>query len=98
MKDEPDVVSLHSLPMQFRLLIEKPIQRVLGPSIKTYKIIVIDALDECTDHDMVEKLIQAIVTFAPNMPLKFHFQSGDNYHPERDSPQSHGSAKDPIVA
>ena len=75
MEDEPDVGSLYTLSMQFRLLLEEPIQRVIDLSIKTYKIIVIDALDECTKPGMVEKLIQAVVTFAPKIPLKFFISS-----------------------
>ena len=75
MEDEPDVGSLYTLSMQFRLLLEKPIQRVLDPSIKTYKIVVIDALDECTKLGIVEKLIQAVVAFAPKIPLKFFISS-----------------------
>ena len=77
MEGEPDVVSLYTLFTQFRLLLEKPIQRVIDPAIKTYKIIVIDALDECTNLDTVEKLIEAIVTFARNIPLKFFISSRD---------------------
>ena len=68
---EPDVGSMHTLSKQFRLLLVEPIQRALDPSVKTYKTVVIDALDECTNLGTVEKLIQAIVGFAPDMPLKF---------------------------
>ena len=69
--EKPDVGSLHKLSVQFRLLLVDPIQCALGRSIKTYKVVVIDALDECTNLGTVEKLIQAIVRFAPDMPLKF---------------------------
>ena len=68
---EPELGSLHTLLTQIRLLLVEPIQRALSPSITTYKIVVIDALDECTNLRTVEKLIQAIVRFAPDMPLKF---------------------------
>ena len=70
--EKPDVGSLHKLSDQFRLLLVDPIKSilVLGSSLKTY-IVVIDALDECTNVGTVEKLIQAIVGFAPGMPLKF---------------------------
>ena len=39
---------------QIRLLLVEPIQRALGPSIKTFKIVVIDALDECTNLGTVD--------------------------------------------
>ena len=74
---EPDVGSMHPLSKQFRLLLVGPIQRTLDPSVDTYKIVVIDALDECTNLGTVEKLIQAIVEFAPDMPLKFFISSRD---------------------
>ena len=68
---EPDVGSMHTLSKQFRLLLVEPIQRALGPSIKTYKIVVIDALDECINLGTVERLVQSVVDYAPAMPLKF---------------------------
>ena len=69
-EEKPDVGSLHKLSVQFRLLLVDPIKSVFDSSLKTY-VVVIDALDECTNLGIVEKLIQAIVGFAPNMPLKF---------------------------
>ena len=62
--------SLHNLSVQFRLLLIDPIKSILGLSLKTY-VVVIDALDECTNLGTVEKLIQAIVGFGLDMPLKF---------------------------
>ena len=73
---QPDVGSLHNLSAQFHLLLVDPIKSALESSRKTY-IVVIDALDECTNLGTVEKLIQAIVEFAPDMPLKFLVTSRD---------------------
>ena len=73
-EERPDVGSLHKLSVQFRLLLVDPIKSVLDSSLKTY-VVVIDALDECTNLGTVEKLIQAIVEFAPDMPLKFLISS-----------------------
>ena len=75
-EEKPDVGSLHKLSVQFRLLLVDPIKSVLDSSPKTY-VVVIDALDECTNLGTVEKLIQAIVGFAPDMPLKFMVTSRD---------------------
>ena len=74
---EPDVGSMHTLSKQFRLLLLEPIRRALGPSVKTYKIVVIDALDECVNLGTVEKLVQSVVDYTPAMPLKFFISSRD---------------------
>ena len=75
-EEQPDVGSLHKLSAQFRLLLVDPIKSVRDSSVKTY-VIIIDALDECMNLGMVEKLIQAIVEFALDMPLKFFISSRD---------------------
>ena len=72
---EPDVGSMHTVSKQFRLLLVEPIQRALGPSVKTYKVVVVDALDECVNLGTVEKLIQSFVDYAPDVPLKFFISS-----------------------
>ena len=73
-EEQSDVGSLHNLSVQFRLLLVDLIKS--DSSLKTY-VIVIDALDECTNLGMVEKLLQAIVGFAPDMGLKFFISSRD---------------------
>ena len=75
-EEKPDVGSLHKLSVQFRLLLVDPVKSVLDSSLKTY-VVVIDALDECTKLVQVEKFIQAVVDFAPDMPLKFFISSRD---------------------
>ena len=75
-EEKHDVGSLHKLSVQFRLLLVDPIKSILDSSLKTY-VVVIDALDECTNLGTVEKLIQAIIGFAPDMPLKFLVTSWD---------------------
>jgi hypothetical protein len=57
------------------LLLVEPIKRALDPSIQTYKIVIVDALDECTKLGTVEKLIQSVVACAPDIPLKFFISS-----------------------
>jgi hypothetical protein len=76
-EDKPDVALFHTLSMQFRLLLVKPIMHALGASVKAYKTVVIDALDECTKLGTVERLIEAIVECAPDIPLKFLICSRD---------------------
>ena len=74
-EDKPGVGALHAVSKQFRLLLVNPIKGVLDSSIKIYKIVIIDALDECTTPGTVENLIQAVVEFASDMPLKFFISS-----------------------
>ena len=75
---EPDVGSMHTLSKQFRLLLVGPIQRALDPSVKIYKIVVIDALDECTNLGTAEKLVQSVVNYTPDLPLKFFISSRES--------------------
>ena len=75
-EEKPDVGSLRKLSVQFRLLLVDPIKSVLDLSLKTC-VVVIDALDECTKLATVDKFIQAVVDFAPDMPLKFFISSRD---------------------
>ena len=73
-EDKPGV-GLHAVSKQLRLLLVNPIKGVFDSSIKIYKIVIIDALDECTKLGTVENLIQAVVEFASDMPLKFFISS-----------------------
>ena len=75
-EEKPSVGSLHKVSVQFHLLLVDPIKSVLDSSLKTY-VVVIDALDECTKLVTVEKFIQAVVGFAPDIPLKFFISSRD---------------------
>ena len=47
-----------------------------GP-VKTYKIIVIDAVDECTDLQLVYSLVQLIFESTSAVPLKDFIASRD---------------------
>ena len=64
---------------QFNKFIRDPIQvsARVGNSNKTYKIIVIDAVDECTDLRLVSSLIRLILESAFAIPLKVFIASRD---------------------
>ena len=62
---------------QFNKLIRNPIQVLVGNKVKTYKIIAIDAVDECTDLRLVSSLIQLILKSASAIPLKVFIASRD---------------------
>ena len=67
---DPDVANLNSLSQQFSSLIVNPIEQVVGKDVKIYKVIVIDALDECSSSSIVESFIKAILGSVADIPLK----------------------------
>ena len=71
---EPTYINLVD---QFNKLIYDPIQVSVGNTVKTYKVIVIDAVDECTDLRLVSSLIQLILESSSTNPLKFFISSRD---------------------
>ncbi|GLB44022.1 hypothetical protein LshimejAT787_1502060 [Lyophyllum shimeji] len=71
---EPTYINLED---QFEKLIRHPIRACIGQGMKTYKIIVIDAVDECTDHGIVGSLIRLMLQSASAIPLKFFVTSRD---------------------
>ncbi|THU81077.1 hypothetical protein K435DRAFT_579283, partial [Dendrothele bispora CBS 962.96] len=79
LKDEPKLAERTYIDprKQFRKLIHDPMRTSLKQSITKYKIIVIDALDECTELEQVSALIRVILDFAHHIPLKFVIASRD---------------------
>ncbi|KAF8228359.1 hypothetical protein L208DRAFT_1460228 [Tricholoma matsutake] len=74
--DERLMESTYSnLKDQFEKLICQPIRKAIGQSIKTYKTIVIDAVDECTDLRLASSLIQLILSSVSDLPLKIFIAS-----------------------
>ncbi|GLB42001.1 hypothetical protein LshimejAT787_1100160 [Lyophyllum shimeji] len=71
---EPTYINLED---QFEKLIRHPIRASIGQGMKTYKIIVIDAVDECTDYRIVGSLIRLMLRSASAIPLKFFVTSRD---------------------
>ncbi|GLB36779.1 hypothetical protein LshimejAT787_0310660 [Lyophyllum shimeji] len=59
---------------QFNKFIRRPI---ISRNIKTYKVIVIDGLDECSDLPFVSKLIRLILKLSRDLPLKLFIASRD---------------------
>ena len=72
---DPDMADLNSLSRQFSSLIANPIKRAIDMDVKVYKVIIIDALDECSSSWMVESLIKAILDGVTDLPLKFFILS-----------------------
>ncbi|KAJ6580588.1 mycorrhiza-induced WD40-repeat domain protein [Mycena sp. CBHHK59/15] len=66
-----------TLEEQFKKLIHQPIRVSVGRDVKTYKVIIIDAVDECTDLKVVSSLIKLILRSASDIPLKICIASRD---------------------
>ena len=71
---EPTYINLGD---QFNKLIHDPILVSVGNVVKTYKIFVIDAVDECTDLRLVSLLIQLLLNSASTIPVKAFIASRD---------------------
>jgi hypothetical protein len=65
------------LENQFNKLVRDPLQASIRPDVKTYKIIVIDAIDECTNLNVASSLIKLILRSASHIPLKIFISSRD---------------------
>ena len=78
-EDDPKLAESAYIKMvdQFIKLIHNPIQVSVGNAVKTYKIIVIDALDECDNFQLVSSLIQLILEMSSAIPLKVFISSRD---------------------
>ena len=70
---EPTYINLNE---QVKKLIYGPICATAGKG-RTYKVIVIDALDECVNLQLVSSLIRLILQSASDVPLKFFIASRD---------------------
>ncbi|KAK7450143.1 hypothetical protein VKT23_013026 [Stygiomarasmius scandens] len=75
LEDDDNLASpaYHNLKDKFTKLIRGPI----GQGMASYKTVVIDALDECSDLRRVQVLLQTVISFAPKTPLKFFIASRD---------------------
>ncbi|KAK6995914.1 WD40-repeat-containing domain protein [Favolaschia claudopus] len=62
---------------QLNKLVLRPLQVSLGQNIKTYKVVVIDALDECSDLRRAAALIRTFHDSMPQLPLKILIASRD---------------------
>ncbi|KAG5651142.1 hypothetical protein H0H81_009734, partial [Sphagnurus paluster] len=78
-KDDPALAepTYNNLRKQFQMLLCDPICNARPNDLGPYKIIIIDAVDECTDLKLVSLLIQLILEFASNIPLKVLISSRD---------------------
>jgi hypothetical protein len=79
-KDEPKLAepTYQRREHQFRKLVCDPVQNSICEENQMHdKVIIINTLNECPDMGFVSSLIQLILKFASNLPLKFLFASHD---------------------
>jgi hypothetical protein len=78
-EDDPALAesTYSNLNNQFEKLICHPIRTSVDLGVKTYKIVVIDAVDECIDVRIVSLLIQVILKSVSKIPLKIFIASRD---------------------
>ncbi|KAG5637284.1 hypothetical protein H0H81_005079 [Sphagnurus paluster] len=78
-KNDPALVepTYNNLKKQFQMLLYDPICKSRTKGVGPCKIIIIDAVDECTDLNLIYSLIQLILKSASDIPLKVLISSRD---------------------
>jgi len=71
---EPTYINLQE---QFKKLVYSPLGTTAGKRSRTYKIVVIDAVDECVNLTVVSSLIGVILQLSSDIPLKIVIASRD---------------------
>jgi hypothetical protein len=66
-----------NMNVQFNQLIYNPIRTTAGTVDKLYKVLVIDAIDECVDPRVVSAFIKLVLGLASEIPLKVFISSRD---------------------
>jgi nucleoside-triphosphatase THEP1 len=70
---EPTYINIKE---QFKRLIYNPLQTTVGV---VDKVVVIDAVDECANLEVVASFIKLVLEWAPKIPLKIFVASRDEY-------------------
>ncbi|CAE6379104.1 unnamed protein product [Rhizoctonia solani] len=68
-----------ALRTQFERMILQPLRDVAHALPKNV-VVVIDALDECSDNDGVERILQVLLEYASDLPIKFLVSSRPEPH------------------
>ncbi|KAG9090744.1 hypothetical protein FRC06_000894 [Ceratobasidium sp. 370] len=70
LKDDPDICSV-DVAKQFEMLISEPLRTVDRIVRADRLVIVIDALDECSDSHGAQLVLDALFQFVADLPVKF---------------------------
>ncbi|KAG8688348.1 hypothetical protein FRC11_005588, partial [Ceratobasidium sp. 423] len=73
LEDDPDISS-RSIPSQFDLLLTRPLMKVKD-KLPDNLVVVIDALDECSDPHVVESFLGLLFRSIADLPIKFYVTS-----------------------
>ncbi|KIJ91525.1 hypothetical protein K443DRAFT_482067, partial [Laccaria amethystina LaAM-08-1] len=73
---EPTYININE---QFKRLIYNPLRTTAGEADKLYKVVVIDAVDECDNVEVVTSFIKLVLEWASKIPLKIFLASRDEY-------------------
>ena len=74
-EDNPDCKSWR-IGKQFQNFIVKPLTAAYRDTSKiVFPVIVLDALDECSDQSLVAELVSVILKHSPSLPVKFFITS-----------------------
>jgi nucleoside-triphosphatase THEP1 len=80
-KNDPHLAELsyHNMDEQFKQLIYNPIRITASKMAKTYKVVIIDAVDECVNLEVISSFIKLVLKSASKIPLKIFIASRDEY-------------------
>lgn len=69
-----------TLDDQFESLLGTSISSAFGAPTAPMMVFIIDALDECEDHEDTQRLVQILMTNVPSLPIKFLITSRPESH------------------
>src|SRR6201996_2286953 len=75
--EDPELSGSKKPAVQFKQLISEPMLKCFERTCKAYKVVVIDALDECTDSRKVSSLVKALLRGISSLPIKLFIASRD---------------------
>jgi nucleoside-triphosphatase THEP1 len=73
---EPTYININE---QFKRLVYNPVRTTAGTVDKLCKVVVIDAVDECDNLQVVSSFIKLVLEWASKIPLKIFLASRDEY-------------------
>ena len=73
---EPTYINIKE---QFKRLVYNPLRTTAGVVDKLYKVVIIDAIDECDNLEVVASFIKLVLEWESKIPLKIFLASRDEY-------------------
>ncbi|EMD37025.1 hypothetical protein CERSUDRAFT_124016 [Gelatoporia subvermispora B] len=79
LKDHPDA-GHDDLDLQVERLIEQPLLKAFPHNRDPTMVLVVDALDECSDGKATERVLAKLISVSPHIPVKFFITSRPEPH------------------